>query len=177
MTAELGEVRIRIAGVADAGAVARVHIASWRGAYAGIVPDDYLESLDEPSREASWRAILADTPATMWLAEAPDRPLGFASLGPCRDEDADDGDLEIYTIYLSPETWGLGVGRELMRTMLTNVPASTPVSLWVLADAARAHHFYRRHGFAPDGVERLDEIGGERLRAVRLRRRYYAPAK
>ena len=57
---------------------------------------------------------LTDTRIRTWVAEVADRTIGFATLGPARDEDADDGDLELYAIYLSPESWGTGAARELM---------------------------------------------------------------
>ena len=44
-------------------------------------------------------------------------------------------------------------------------------SLWVLADNERARRFYKRHGFEPDGVEKIEEIGGKPLTEVRYRRR------
>ena len=46
-------VTIRRATVDDADAIATVHIASWRGAYAGIVPDAFLASLDVAARAES----------------------------------------------------------------------------------------------------------------------------
>ncbi|WP_069385236.1 GNAT family N-acetyltransferase [Cellulosimicrobium cellulans] len=171
MVTELSEVTIRPAGPADASAIARVHVASWRGAYAGIVPDEYLASLDVDQREKHWVDSLSTAGARTWLADADGRTIGFATIGPCRDEDAEPGDLEIYAIYLDPETWGRGVARDLMRTMLAEVPPGVTVTLWVLADAERALRFYRRHGFSPDGVERRDDIGGKDLTMVRFRRR------
>ena len=42
--------------------------------------------------------------------------------------------------------------------------------VWALADNERARHFYRRHGFQADGVERYDDIGGASLLEVRYRR-------
>ncbi|WP_265522154.1 GNAT family N-acetyltransferase [Oerskovia flava] len=170
MATELSEVTIRTATPRDAAVIAQVHIASWRGAYAGIVPDEYLASLDVDQREELWAKILSGGEGSLWVAEADGRALGFANLGPSRDEDAEDGDLEIYAIYLDPEAWGRGVARDLMRTMLGEVPPGTPVSLWVLADNERAKHFYRRHGFQPDGVERREDIGGKDLTEVRFRR-------
>ena len=164
------DVTIRTATPADARSIARVHIASWREAYAGIVPDDYLSSLDLDSREARWTEILSEGTRSTWLAEIAQRTVGFASIGPSRDEDAEPGDLELYAIYLDPEAWGRGVARDLMRTLLAEVPPKTPVSLWVLADNDRARHFYRRHGFAPDGVEKIEEYSGKTLTEVRYRR-------
>ncbi|MBD5787830.1 GNAT family N-acetyltransferase [Cellulosimicrobium terreum] len=170
MVTELSEVTIRPAGPADADAIAAVHVASWRGAYAGIVPDEYLASLDADQRKKHWADSLSVPGGRTWLADADDRTIGFATLGPGRDEDAEPGDLEIYAIYLDPESWGRGVARDLMRTMLAEVSPGTVVTLWVLADAERARRFYRRHGFAPDGVERRDDLGGKDLTVVRYRR-------
>ncbi|MGC5168837.1 GNAT family N-acetyltransferase [Luteimicrobium sp. DT211] len=163
-------VTIRRATADDADAIATVHVASWRGAYAGIVPDAYLASLDIAARAEAWRRSLTEAEVQTWIAASQGRTLGFATLGPARDEDAEHGDLELYAIYLDPEAWGRGVARDLMRTLLAEVTPGVPVSLWVLADNPRAHHFYRRHGFQPDGVERREDIGGADLTEVRFRR-------
>ena len=40
--------------------------------------------------------------------------------------------------------------------------------MWVPATNPRAHAFYRRNGFAPDGHERVEEVLGELLHEVRL---------
>ncbi|PJI93258.1 GNAT family N-acetyltransferase [Luteimicrobium subarcticum] len=170
-THEPETVTIRVADTDDAEAIATVHIASWRGAYAGIVPDAYLASLDQHERARAWRTWLGDGSHDTWVALGDGRTLGFASVGPARDEDAEPGDLELYSIYLDPEAWGRGVARDLMRTVLATVSAGATITLWVLADNDRARHFYRRHGFAPDGVERREDLGGADLTEVRYRRR------
>ena len=36
----------RLAAIDDANAIARVQAEGWRSAYRGIVPDDYLDSID-----------------------------------------------------------------------------------------------------------------------------------
>ncbi|QTE28658.1 GNAT family N-acetyltransferase [Pengzhenrongella sicca] len=174
MVEQLGEVTIRLADVADAAEIARVHVASRREAYAGIVAAEYLAALDPAAREPEWADYLRAGPdegVRTWIAWTPGHALGFASLGPSRDEDAARNEQEIYSIYLDPGMWGHGVARELMRTILAEVAPPVHVSLWVLADNERARHFYRRHGFSPDGTERLQEFGGEELLEVRYRRR------
>nr|WP_297425166.1 GNAT family N-acetyltransferase [uncultured Actinotalea sp.] len=172
MVDDVGEALIRSATVDDAEQIAAVHIASWREAYAGAVPEDYLASLDQGQRAEAWRTQLGEAEHAdlkVWVAEDADdaHVLGFASLGPSRDEDADRTTLEIHTIYLEPSAWGQGVARRLMRTMLEHVPDGARVTLWVLASNDRAAHFYRRHGFVPDGIERLSTYGDERLTEVR----------
>ncbi|MCU1431308.1 MAG: family N-acetyltransferase [Actinotalea sp.] len=173
MVDDLPDVSIRFATVEDAAEIARVHVASWRQAYAGVIAEDYLARIDVDKRTAWWRDQLsgAGRPSTsVWVAQDEGRIVGFASLGPSLDEDADRTTLQIYSIYLEPSAWGQGIARELMRAVLAEVPPEVAVTLWVLEANERARHFYRRHGFAPDGVERIETMGGTEYLEVRYRR-------
>jgi ribosomal protein S18 acetylase RimI-like enzyme len=115
------DVTIRPATTTDAEAIARVDIASWRGAYSEILSDSYLSSLDVGERAGRWNAAAA--------------------------------------------------ARDLMRTVLDGLTPGTVVTLWILEGNERAQHFYRRHGFQPDGTERIDDIGGRPLTQLRFRKR------
>ncbi len=161
------DLEIRPATVADAQDIAAVHLASWREAYTGVIAEDYLESLELGRRTDEWRAALESPGTRTWVAVHEGAVRGFLSLGPSRDEDASALTQEIYAIYLEPSAWGSGIARELVRTVTAEVPPTIPVTLWVLAANDRARHFYRRHGFAVDGVERIEEIGGAAHREVR----------
>ena len=165
------DVVIRSATTADAAAIAQVHVTSWKSAYSHVLPASYLDSLDVAERAERWETILTSGDGVTIVAEADGRTLGFASYGPSRDEDAEDGCLELYAIYLDPEAWGRGVARDLMRTVLADVPPSVRMTLWVLNENERAHHFYRRHGFQPDGVERMEDIGDVPVTEIRFLRR------
>ncbi len=167
------EVTIRPAQVSDAAGIAEVHVRSWQEAYTGIVPDEYLAGLDPAQRTPVWAENLRRGPddrVFTWVAEAEEHIVGFATLGPGRDEDVRRGDQEIYSIYLDPEQWGHGVARDLMRTVVAEAGSGTRILLWVLAENERARHFYRRNGFEPDGVEKLVPVGGAELLEVRYRR-------
>ncbi|WP_263729227.1 GNAT family N-acetyltransferase [Cellulomonas sp. SG140] len=167
------EVVVRPADVHDASGIAEVHVRSWQEAYAGIVPDSYLADLDPHERAPVWADLLSRGPADdvrTWVAVVGDRIVGFASLGPGRDEDSRRADREIYSMYLSPEQWGRGVARELMRTVIAEAGAGRRLVLWVMADNQRAQHFWRRHGFQPDGIEKYEDVGGAELLEVRYRR-------
>ena len=165
------DVTIRPATTTDAKAIARVDIASWRGAYSEILSDSYLASLDVTDRASRWKAAVAAADTTVLVAEDASGTVGFTSVGPTRDEDAEPGDLEIYAIYLHPRAWGSGVARDLMRTVLDGLDPGVVVTLWILKGNERAQHFYRRHGFQPDGTERIDDIGGRPLTQLRFRKR------
>jgi len=174
MVEEDVEVTIRPATLADAQQIAQVHAASWREAYAGVISAEYLAGLDVDRKAELWRTVIGGLPQpgnAVWVAQHGPRVVGFVHLAPSRDEDAERATMEIHAIYLEPRAWGHGVARELVRTVLAAVPDGAPVTLWVLAANARARHFYRRNGFVPDGVERLEQIGEESYTEVRYLRR------
>ena len=53
-------VTVRDATVDDAHAIAEVHVASWRWAYRGQVPEAILDALSVEDREAMWRRSLSE---------------------------------------------------------------------------------------------------------------------
>lgn len=170
MAEQLDDVSIRPATAEDADDIARVDIASWRSAYSEMLPGSYLASLDPAERAELWRTSVADPGTRIMVAEIDRSTIGFTSIGPSRDEDAEDGDLEIYAIYLHPAAWGRGVARALMQRVLAEVGDTVSLTLWILQENDRAQHFYRRHGFTHDGTERIDEIGGKPMTQLRYRR-------
>jgi GNAT superfamily N-acetyltransferase len=108
---------IRAARPDDARPVAEVHVASWRHAYRGLLPDESLERLSVDDREAMWRRAFEDPDpkSGAFVAEVDGRIVGFASFGPSRDEDVPDGTGEVPAIYVEPAALGTGVGRELSK--------------------------------------------------------------
>ena len=62
---------LRSAGLNDAGPIARVHVTTWRAAYAGLVPDTYLVGMTEVGQMRFWRRLLGRPQAeeTILVAE------------------------------------------------------------------------------------------------------------
>ena len=73
---------------------------------------------------------------------------------------------ELHFIYLLQAHQGSGVGQALFDAVVD----PGPTYLWVAADNPRAHRFYARNGYLPDGQERTEEVLGEPFREVRLER-------
>ncbi|WP_437649407.1 N-acetyltransferase family protein [Sorangium sp. So ce362] len=167
---------IRRAQPADAAAIARVEVDSWRAAYLGLVPADDLNALSPRLRETSWQRILSHGAATgtrAWLLCAADAVLGFASAGPTRDDDDDPLEVgELYTIYLLPAAWGRGLGAALLDTAQADLAQCRhrTMTIWVLEGNTRARRFYELSGFARDGAQRRARVGAGSLPEVRYRR-------
>jgi ribosomal protein S18 acetylase RimI-like enzyme len=158
-----GEIRVRPIEPRDAEDTARLHVAVWEDAYAGLMPDRFLverrAGIDD--RIEAWHRIIASSPASTTVAEHAGELVGFVSVGPARDDDVD-LDEELWALYVSSAWWSAGVGHRLLTTVLGERPAY----LWVLEGNERAIGFYRRQGFVLDGaVQEARE--GRHLRMVR----------
>ncbi|WP_435300441.1 GNAT family N-acetyltransferase [Timonella sp. A28] len=170
MADELEELIVRDAKFDDAETIARIHTLSWQQAYAGYVPAAYLKSLTPETKTPVWEGILQRDDTTVLVAENSGRLLGFVSIGPAPDEDAEPQDLCLYTMYLDPEAWGRGVAKQLMSAVNALVPSGAALTLWVFDKNERARRFYEHHGFKLDGVEKLEEFAGEYLLELRYRK-------
>jgi GNAT superfamily N-acetyltransferase len=144
---------IRDAGPEDARAIAEVHVASWRDAYRGLLPDAFLDRLSVDDRERSWLATFAEPAFGVLVAEDAERVVGFASFGPSRDEGATAGTGEIPAIYVDPEVLGTGVGRQLFEAAVGKLREGgfARATLWVLEANGRARRFYEKAGWSWDG--------------------------
>lgn len=78
---------IRPATVDDAYGIARVHVDTWRDAYAGIVPAAVLAALDIDARAQRMRQLLGDpNPFTNLVAALDGTVVGFVTFGPYRTQ-------------------------------------------------------------------------------------------
>jgi GNAT superfamily N-acetyltransferase len=152
--------RIRPARRRDAHGIAEVHVASWRHAYRGLLPDEYLDRLSVAEREAEHRARLADQePGSGTLVVNLSGIVGFASFARSRDEDATPQTGEVPAIYLHPDVIGTGAGRRLFEETVGALREAgyERASLWVLEANEGARRFYERAGWRWDGsVSRHD---------------------
>lgn len=163
-------IAIRRARPADAEAIAAVHVATWRSAYPGILPDSYLAGLSVDRQTLLWRRTLVAPPAGhatfVAVATGADSPdplsptvVGFASGGRLRDGTRRDAG-EIETLYVADDWRDRGVGRRLMRALAAhlNVVGCRSVVLWVLKENP-SRWFYRRLGGRPV-AEQTIAVGG-----------------
>ncbi|GLX02140.1 N-acetyltransferase [Microtetraspora sp. NBRC 16547] len=135
----------------DIETVAALHTMSWRTAYAGLMPDSYLNGplLDE--RANLWRGRLTaeprpggDTASCLLIAEDGDAVSGFVYLFL-----QDDGRILLDNLHVSPELKRSGIGRRLMHRAFGWASANHPgrdIYLEVLRDNDSARAFYLRMG-------------------------------
>jgi ribosomal protein S18 acetylase RimI-like enzyme len=167
---------IRPATPDDADAIAGVHVRTWQGAYAHVFPLEELAAISAEERARGWRVMLQRSPRTH-VAEVDGEVVGFASAGPSRDEDGE-GLGELYAIYVDPEHWGGGAGRQLAvwADGALRGEGFAVATLWVLEDNPRARRFYEAGGWRVDGATRTGVHLGVETREVRYRKDLSATA-
>jgi ribosomal protein S18 acetylase RimI-like enzyme len=122
-----------------------------------------------PGRKPS--ASSPTRPRPPWSGELDGQIVGFACVGPSRDDDTDTATTELWGLYLDPAHWGVGHGHTLHTEALDVARASgtTAATLWVLTTNQRARNFYERQGWAADGAEKTVWRGDVRLDETRYR--------
>jgi GNAT superfamily N-acetyltransferase len=163
VTAPIPSVALRDATSADVRQIAELHLASWRAAYRGIVPDAFLSGITIESRIVRWRQAISprDSPLTeTTVADIDGTILGVCSFGPQRKPEAA-GVGEIYALHVRPESWRQGLGQllldEALRRLATRGCARSV--LWVLRDNANARRFYEARGWTFTGEEFVEDRG------------------
>ena len=163
---------VRPARAGDADDLARVQVAAWRSAFAGIVPAALLAELTGDEALTAWRDRWRDaitTPPTSRhrvlaaVTEAPPREVvGFVSAGPATDADRWPGtDAEIYEFRVSPERTGQGHGSRLLHAAVDTLVTDGfhTVSSWVLEADSATRGFLESAGWAADGARGELDVG------------------
>jgi phosphoribosylanthranilate isomerase len=145
-SAKLAGIRLRRATPADAEALGEVHVAAWREAYAGLMPDRVLTRLDPGKRATMWRRTL-EQGTRVNVAQRAGTIVGFASSGAQRDLSVPVR-AEIHAIYVRRSAQRQGVGRALMSAVARDLLAQgyTSALLWVLEANTPARRFYEELG-------------------------------
>jgi ribosomal protein S18 acetylase RimI-like enzyme len=150
-----------------------VTVAGWREGYRDIVAPERL--LDLPI--ARWRhevGVGLKRPiddAFTYVAEVDGAFAGYCYVAaPSREADLRRDAAELVAMYVDPGHWRQGAGNALMDAglkRLAGLPYPEAV-LWTFKQNHRAIAFYERHGWRPDGAEKIHPRTGEP--AVRYRR-------
>ena len=158
------EVAVREAAPSDVEAIAALHLASWRVAYRGIVPDEFLDGITLESRVERWRRAFSPSESPLietTVALHGGAIRGVCSFGPQRELPAR-GIGEVYALHVQPESRRRGLGKLLLDDAVRRLRARGfgGAVLWVLRDNASARRFYEAQGWSANGEELIEERSG-----------------
>ncbi|KAB2376425.1 GNAT family N-acetyltransferase [Actinomadura montaniterrae] len=158
--------QIRTATEADASAIARLHLSSYRTAYRGLLPDGVLAAYDPAEREHRWLERLHDPSRTTFVTTP--ALVAFAEIGPS----AVPLTGELLALHVASSHWRQGLGRALHSHALKALTGRgfQSATLWVLDGNQRACAFYEAAGWAFTGEARRRHLRGTTVHELRYRR-------
>ena len=163
-------IEIRQATDADIPAIAHIINEAWKSAYAGIIPQRYLDGIREQDKEKRLREGLERVPHMRYFVLCEDGvPVGAASLHRARDTEMPDA-AEFSFFYFLPSVWRKGYGTMLLNFLKRESANSgfLRICCWVLEENLRAVSFYESQGLLRDGARQTEtiEIPLEEVRCV-----------
>ncbi|WP_232789804.1 GNAT family N-acetyltransferase [Streptomyces jeddahensis] len=159
----------------DVPAVSAIRVTGWKAAYAGIVPQSFLDGMTveaETQQRCHHFKRSSEGITNLVAVDTHGRVVGWACLGPFRGDGTITNAGELYALYVQPSLIGSGIGRTLLEAVHAQAHADgfDLVLLWVLTDNTTARRFYERAGYAADGAVQADDYDGVSLSEVRYRR-------
>ena len=164
---------VRIGWVDDAPAIGAVQAATWKKAYADLLPADVLDQLDADALAARWRdSMTRPTDARHRVLIALDRATvtGFAVTGPASDPDTDPIAVgEIAELAVHPDATGQGHGSRLLQACVDTLRSDkfTAGVIWLSSTDDSCRRFLTAAGWAPDGAHRELDLYGDGAVSVR----------
>lgn len=141
---------VRIAKLEDMALAAKIMAASIRAAFGAFVSQQTMDACTNPDNcRKMLESIYGE--GNMHFLMGGDQ--GFL----CWQE-TEEG-AEIVAIHSLPESWGSGLGKEMLTQGLKQM-GERKVSLWAFKENSRARRFYEKNGFYWDGTQRVSEFDG-----------------
>lgn len=157
---------IREATVKDAARIAEIEVNSSRFAYKNVVSDECLfNDLNVDSRIPVYTNWIEQKRFELYVYEDHDTGIikGMMGIGKCEDEDKTDA-FELHFIYLDPEFVRNGIGSEMLGFFEGKGKdrGFSEFVIWVLDKNAMGISFYEKHGYRPDGKDKIFKRWGTR---------------
>ena len=141
----------------DISAVARVQVEAWDAAYRGLIPDEVIDARTVELRTNQWSGAVADPRSLIFVAcDSDGNVQGFASARVLVEPESGFQSY-LQTLYVRPEFWRKGIGRQLLRAVCSHLSAlgvrNVVLRTMRLGDA---REFYDRLGarVVPEGIVR-----------------------
>ncbi|MDX8033731.1 GNAT family N-acetyltransferase [Lentzea sp. BCCO 10_0856] len=170
----MADAGVQLATAADLSEIVRIHRETWRLAYAELLPQEVLDTLDA---DEAW-ALTVQSGAVLKATEG-DWTVGFVVASKAPDEEVAkaDGSLPddaattaLLSVLVEPRWGRRGHGTRLVAEACARLKESgaTRGIAWVPEADKASKSFYERLGWTGDGTVRTLDAGGRPLREIRV---------
>jgi GNAT superfamily N-acetyltransferase len=162
---------LREGRVEDIPAISRAYAQAWQSTYRGVAPNAFVEGMTEKAAAQIFEQSLRPNAFSyfLYVAEAEGEIIGFTDGGKERSR-PEDGQGELYAIYLLKEFQGKGIGRQLFQAAFGQLRRSglSPVVVWVL-EKNPYRKFYESLGGVLGPERKVLKAGGDPVTLVSYR--------
>lgn len=162
------KIQINDSTVQDAETISNIYALSWKVAYQGIVPQRYLDELQNDFWVSAFQNWIRNNTFKVKQVYENSIPVGCIVYGKSRDEKLPNWG-EIVSIYIHPDYFRKGYGQEILDVALADIKKAgfQNCYLWVLKDNENARKFYEKNGFRCNQDIYNLEIMGKQLTDIR----------
>lgn len=159
---EARKINYRQATADDADEIARVHVESWRASFAGIVPQEILDTMSVERRAQAFREGFGKTNYKMFVAEDSENGIvGFVDFGKPSDNEFSH-EARLFAIYLLKEFQRKGIGENLFKLCQKELLADGLNSMYLdTLEISPYRAFYEKMGGQVIGKDKHDLAGIE----------------
>jgi GNAT superfamily N-acetyltransferase len=146
---------IRAARPTDVDAIARVHVASWRANYRGLISDDLIDARTFEVRKLEWSKHLEQSGPVTLVACDESGVQGFANALVLTKPTGGFTSF-LQTLYLAPEITHQGCGRALLRAIaadLVGLGAKNMALRTLRTSPARGFYEHLGARLIPEGID------------------------
>lgn len=154
--------KIRKARLNDINSLANIHSLSWKEAYKNIFSEKFLKNLRteiflENRKKKFRRDIEENSMLDFFIIEFSEKAIGILILSSLQKITKDKNVAEIIAIYLLPEFWNSGFGKEILSFSIARAKdfGAKKIFLWVVVENKRARKFYEKNGFVVTGRKKI----------------------
>lgn len=169
----MSSVDVRFATLADAPAVANLHLIASRALFEGVVPDAHWQATPGAQRTAFWKEAIEYGEPQVMVATQGTEIVGFVGFDRSRDPKSKNTTGELWALYVDPDHVGHGVGLALWDAAREGLQDEdcTDVTVWVPLASARALAFFDAAGFKREmNTARTVPMGTVRVEEIRFKR-------
>jgi len=169
----MSSIEVRYATLADAPAVANLHLIASRALYEDIVPEAHWQSTPASKRVAFWKEAIEYGEPQVMVAIQGGEVVGFVGFDRSRDPKSKNTTGELWAMYVDPDLIGHGVGLALWDAAREGLQDEdcTDVTLWVPLARESTLRFFDAAGFKREmNTARTVPLGGVRVEEIRFKR-------
>ncbi|HET7324693.1 MAG TPA: GNAT family N-acetyltransferase [Halococcus sp.] len=149
---------IRDATIEDISEIQRVARRGWRATYGEFIPEAVIDAILDDWYAPDQLEATITTETAIYLVSGTDEIAGYASAAP-----TENGEAQLYAIYVDPDHWNDGIGTELLDSITERLTTDgiERLRVEVLADNTVGTSFYESRGF--ERTAERDRAVGERV--------------